>query len=522
VTRPVALFAGLVLLAVAGYARWTPPARAGDLRPRPDALEYEAGARNLVRGGGYHLLVEGRPYPPRYPPGLSVLLAPILFARDQGPGTGILGVFAAALLCIAFAMRATSLAAGPLAGLVAGLMLAASPSHVRWSRAVMSDVPSAALVALAALLLVVAVRAPSRRAPLLATGVLIGLGASVRGTNGLLLLPAMLAVALLGGGPRRALLLGVAALAGIAPLLVYDVVTFGHPVAAGYAMWAPVTRFSTTYLWSPPAGGGTIGNLPFYLTALAGSGELYPWPWLPLVVLGAACGIRSVRSDERTLVLVAVVFAALLLGTYSVFFWQDARFFLPALPLLFALGGFPLAPGRARATRLAGLVLMIAGLVVLGRRADLYRPDKFFDEPGVLRELAARTDPDSTLLVRTNEHFFTLLLRDGANRTWMPLGPDVHLFAVRWFGLAPVDPSMPRADWIDETLVDPFDRARAEAAIHAQLATRRPVYVSSLLAFQVPFFGQLMTLLRDRFLLEPVATSARVELYRIRERAASR
>jgi hypothetical protein len=519
--RSLAPLAGLALLAVAGYARWTPPARAGDLRPRPDALEYEAGARSMVRGSGYWLVVEGRRYPPRYPPGFSALLAPIFFAWDQGPGTGVVAVFVAALLGIALVMRATDLAAGPLAGLVAGVLLAASPSHVRWSRAVMSDVPSAALVALAALLLVGAVRARGTTWSLVASGVLIGLAASVRATNVLLVVPAMLVVATLGGGVRRAFVLAVACFAGLVPLLLYDVATFGRPLATGYAVWAPGMTFATTYLSAPPVGGGTIGNLPFYARELAGSGELYPWPWTLLVGLGGGCAARSARPAERAIVVLAASFLLLLVGTYALFFWQDVRFFLPALPLLVALGGLPLAPHRARATRLVGAGLLVAGAVVLARQPDLYRPDKFFDEPGVLRELAAKTERDAALLVRTNEHFFGLLLRDDAERTWIPLGPDAHLFAVRWLGLKPVDPAAPHAAWIDDALTGPFAGAQAEAAVHRLLAAGHPVYVSSLLAFQVPFYRELMDVLRARFVLERVATSARAELYRVRERAAS-
>jgi hypothetical protein len=356
---------------------------------------------------------------------------------------------------------------------------------------------------------------------IVATGVLIGFAASVRATNALLVVPAVLVLSTLGGGLRQASLLVVATLAGIAPLLFYDFATFGHPLATGYAMWAPGMTFATTYLWGRPIGGGTIGNLPFYLRLLAGSGELYPWPWTLLAVLGGGCAIRSRRREERAILVLAGTFVVPLFGTYVLFFWQDARFLLPALPPLFALAALPLASHRGHATRLIGGGLLLAGLLVLVQRPDLYDRDKFFDEPGVLRELAAKTERDARLLLRTNEHFFALLLRDGADRTWVPLGPDTHLFTVRWLGLTPVDPSTPPASWIDQALCGAFVRTKAEAAIHALLAAGHPVYVSSLLGFQVPFFRPLMDLLRERFLLERVATSARTELYRIRERAIS-
>jgi hypothetical protein len=58
--RSLAPLAGLALLAVAGYARWTPPARAGDMRPRPHARQNQARAPSQGRGAGDLGVVEGR------------------------------------------------------------------------------------------------------------------------------------------------------------------------------------------------------------------------------------------------------------------------------------------------------------------------------------------------------------------------------------------------------------------------------------------------------------------------------
>src|SRR5262249_39048655 len=129
------------------WLRWTPPERAGDLRPRPDALEYESAARNLIAGDGYCIFVDGRPYAPRYAPGFSLLLASVLAVHDGGPGSGIVVVFAAALATIAATMAAAYASGGTIPALVAGSMLALSPEHVRWSQHVMSDVPSTLLFA---------------------------------------------------------------------------------------------------------------------------------------------------------------------------------------------------------------------------------------------------------------------------------------------------------------------------------------------------------------------------------------
>jgi hypothetical protein len=97
------------------------------------------------------------------------------------------------------------------------------------------------------------------------------------------------------------------------------------------------------------------------------------------------------------------------------------------------------------------------------------------------------------------------------------------MLAVRSLDLTSIDPPASPPSWIDETFTSRYEGAQAEAAIHALVATGRPVYVTSLLAYQVPFFGQLMNLLRRGFRLQPVPLSAApVEVYRIRERAVMR
>src|SRR5262245_59868404 len=137
-------FAGLAVALALGLAlRAVAPATIEDLRPRPDALEYEEAARNILAGRGYSLVIEGSPYSPRYPFGFSLLLVPVFWLWDAGPGSGVVLVLACALATIAAAWRLSRDAAGPFAGSVAAVLVAASPVHVRWSRVVMSDVPAA-------------------------------------------------------------------------------------------------------------------------------------------------------------------------------------------------------------------------------------------------------------------------------------------------------------------------------------------------------------------------------------------
>jgi hypothetical protein len=519
VIKAAGVVGAVLIVALAAWLRWTPPDRAGDLRPRPDALEYESAARNLIAGDGYCIFVDGRPYPPRYAPGFSLLLAPVLALHDGGPGTGIVVVFAAALATIAATMAAAYAAGGIVPALVAATMLALSPEHVRWSQRVMSDVPSTLLFAAITALLASAAasgRFTTRRIVCLA--LLVGAAVTTRPTNGIVLVPALL-VTWSRGGLRLAALLAASSVLACIPVLAYDVVRFGSPLRTGYAIWAPKMTFALRYLYEPPVGGGTMPNGGVYAGALIGSGGLYPAAWAALIALGAACAIRSGERAQRAVALIAVGTVGLLAVTYTPFFWQDQRFFLPALPALFVLASLSFGASRPPVVRGIGLALFLAGCLTVLRSPASYAPDKFFDEPGTVAEIGTRVEHNAALLLRTNDHFFRLLLRrePDADRLWAPLGADDHQFGVRWFKIASLDPAMPAPTWVDDRLVAPFSEESAEATIHALLRSGRPVYVSSLLSYQLPFFARLMRLLQTRFALERVPMTSPAQLYRITE-----
>ena len=79
-----------VRIVAGAWLRWSEPREAADLKPRPDALEYEEGARSLARGDGYLLVIDGKSYPLRYPPGLSLLIAASFPFTGSEPGVGTL------------------------------------------------------------------------------------------------------------------------------------------------------------------------------------------------------------------------------------------------------------------------------------------------------------------------------------------------------------------------------------------------------------------------------------------------
>jgi hypothetical protein len=161
----------------------------------------------------------------------------------------------------------------------------------------------------------------------------------------------------------------------------------------------------------------------------------------------------------------------------------------------------------------AALVVLAAG--ELAATAHPYPRDKVFREATVLREISRRIESDAVILVRTNDHYAVLLL-DQPGRLWVPLGLDDHRLAVRWLRLTPAVPDPERRRRIDQTFAHPYDAAAAGHALDALVASGRPVYVSTLLAFQVPFMADVLRLAAARFAVERVATIAGTELLRLR------
>lgn len=520
--RLLAIAALLVALGAGARLRWMTPVDASDLRVCPDALEYEEAAANLAHGEGYYLVVAGKKYPPRYPPGFSMLLVPVLLLSDDIPGSGIPGVLVAALLGILVMWRLGARAGGRSGAGIGALLLALSPLHVHWSRMVMSDVPTTTAIAGVGLWTLVLLDRDASAVQWGLVGVCAGLAATIRLTN-FALVPAT-ALGILVGPVRIRRMLAYAAglLLGCAPLLAYDAVRFGSPLKTGYGVWAPLRYFGPGFVLGGHFGGVPGSNLVNYARALAGLGSLYPWPVAALAVLGAAEALRcpgTPRSLARfALVLVATVFA-LQVG----FFWQDERFLLPALPFVLVLAVVPYGRGASRMSlAVAAVLLLLAGVSLYRDAPGAYAPDKYFAEVPTLREIDAAVEPNAAVIVRTNAWYFERLLRQhGRDRVWIPPTADDHEAIIRSQGIGPFGATADDGAWMREPLGLPFDPVRAAAVVHAVLGEGRPLYVSNLLAFQVPFLDQLTRTLAARFWLEPLH-GGRWSLVRVRERTPAR
>ena len=157
-----------------------------ELWPMPDAVEYAALAVNLDRGLGPVLQFGGNTYPSRYTIGYPLILAAAYPMLGRRPERLCLVTALIALIAIAGLYVLTLWMFDRPSAILAGLLLATSPHFLGLSTCVLSDVPSLAVVILAALAFLYAEEKQSLAASALC-GLLVGLAVTIRVTNGVVL-----------------------------------------------------------------------------------------------------------------------------------------------------------------------------------------------------------------------------------------------------------------------------------------------------------------------------------------------
>jgi 4-amino-4-deoxy-L-arabinose transferase-like glycosyltransferase len=353
------LDAGLVLLiaVVAVAALAFPAGWLGDIQPAPDAGEYAVTAQRLAAGASFALPWPGGEYPSRYPFGFSALLAPAYWLPGATVRSGLYAVMALAAVAIVLVYLLGRRLLGRPGGLIAALTLLLLPPYLGWSRAIMSETATVALVAAAAFLLHAACASmTTRRRDLLLFGAGLGAGVAllVR-LNNVALFGALVAGGLVGIGPRRitpraALALAVGPACALLALALYNARTFGGPLATGYRYWVPEwysqfgTTFSLAYAFrTPPLVGDLnapagLSNLAYYARSLTGTlparGSLLLTSGLAaLAALGTLAALPTRDRPARAVVVFGLALAALTCAVYVPYFLADVRFLAPLAPL---------------------------------------------------------------------------------------------------------------------------------------------------------------------------------------------
>ena len=281
---------------------------------------------------------------PVYPPGLSLMMAPLTLIHRNA-------VFLLVPLCAALTVWLTVVLGRemtePAAGVLGALLVAASPTFLLQAAQPMSDVPVAALW-LSALVLA---RRPSTGAAILA-GAVSSMAILVRPNLAPLVLlvaavcatvrrapdrPAVASSRVNPGLPRAIWLL-LAAIPGVVALGAIQAVRYGSPLGSGYGSFDNIFALSNV-----------APNLARYPRWMTETHTPLIWLWLlaPLSFPFLDRGARAFGWILYTFA-VAVVLAYLPYVYFRPDEWMYTRFLLPALPVMTVLAALVLLSAARR------------------------------------------------------------------------------------------------------------------------------------------------------------------------------
>ena len=212
-----------------------------NLPPSPDAIEYFAGGKALAEEGDFQIHVAGRSFPPRYPFGYSLLMVPpfwmglesieVPFRVNQVLGLALI------VCCFAYLWTCNHYVEAGLAA----LLLATFPSFIIQARSPMSEMPATIFLAVGLFSIHRFWSLDHRPWGLFG---IFALTLTVWCRTALLpflLVPFCALILKRSGSPRRrlasALAFAFTVLGSLAPLLVYNYLSFGSPFRSGYDLW---------------------------------------------------------------------------------------------------------------------------------------------------------------------------------------------------------------------------------------------------------------------------------------------
>jgi hypothetical protein len=319
-----------------------------DLGPYPDAVEYFAQAKSILKEGAPTIQIGYDKLHSRYPPGYPILMIPWLSVL---PHNGILAPFRTnqtigALLLTGsfmfyFAIRK------PLAGGLATLLIATQPAFITFSRSSLSDLSGGAVIVLAFALVYLGL-AWRRRLLIYCAAIVLGLSLCIR-PQLVFMAPLLVAMALFPANVswtrwfmHCCLTLAVFAVAA-SPYFILNTLEFGHPLKTGYEFWVPALadKQAAFSLHNVPHQVGIIWSEitanwdQFRVANLFGTGTYVVTAFVFLSALGLA--FIRMRRFEISAFLAGTVY----LVTVVTYAYVEGRFYIPVLFLLVALGVLP-------------------------------------------------------------------------------------------------------------------------------------------------------------------------------------
>ena len=399
-----------------------------------DILGYTSQARSLLDGRGNTIRVGDTDIPGYYPAGLPALLLPPMLLLGPDMRHGAWTVLAFALAGVAAVYVAGRRLGGSIAaGLAAGLFLLSSPMFRRMSGYIMTQVPTGAVIVIAALLFA----RRDRSWTLFLAGLLAVLSLLLRYAN-LTFPAAMVAAEVLTGGSRRAgrgrslLVLGAGLAAGGLAVAAHNAWAYGSPLQTGYAVWSHdlENRFSWRNLLAPEGAPQRPDEHWVLVKAIAGWSELQS----PLLALAALAGVfvlwRAGRAEPgarpfAALAVLTVLVQGLFLALYS---FRSDNYLLPGVPITAVLAGVGAA--RVAGPRLAPLAPLVAGgalaLSLARQGGPSLTESEAIGRHDSLAAAAAFMEDDAVLITTADPGLVEPLVRGpGSGRAVVYLGPFV-------------------------------------------------------------------------------------------------
>jgi 4-amino-4-deoxy-L-arabinose transferase-like glycosyltransferase len=378
---------------------------------------------------GYRPDPTGRAIVPTYPPGLPLLMAPVVRLAGVHAAFVVVPVFGALLVWLTFVLGRRL--DGPLSGVVAAALVATSPVVLFQVVQPMSAVPVAALW-LAAWLLA----AEATPGTALGAGAVASAAVLTR-PNLVALVPVTALV--LAVMARRAALFLAAAVPGVALAALLQATWYGSPFQSGYG--ATRDLFAASNVWPNAVRyAGWLLATQGLLVILAPLGWHAAWHWRQE---GTSPAERARRASARLLVALGLAGSLVVVASYlpyAVFAeWHYLRFLMPALPVVLAgvaialvsvIGRLPLA---VRSVALVVLVALAAGWSIrVARTGRVFDLAAIEDRYRVTGEAVRGATTDTAVLLSLQQSGSLRFYAERDTLRWDLLDPAWLDRAVSW------------------------------------------------------------------------------------------
>jgi len=511
-----------VILFFAVALRYVSPDQTEERLIVPDGVEYAVSAVNLIEGKGYQIFIGGIPYPPRYPFGYPLCLAPFYFFLGGKLGNGIFCSLFFSLGTILLSFLLAQKLFGKQIALWATLFLTVSPLHIYWSRVIMADIPSCFITLCVLWILFSGDITPKR---LFWVGALLGVDCWFKYLN-LFWLPVFFLFLISRKEKKQATFYGTTAflsgaILSLIPLFLYHQFVFGSPFRTGYSFWVPEwsrlkNAFEITYAFHQPPlpVHQKMPNLLALGQFLLGIG--FPWMWNPypfLLVPFIGIGIWKILQEtdphsqkRKEFLFLCLLATGVSYGFSSLYFAPSPRFLLSVVPLLVTLAAIGVnALFNRWPKRFQNGILLLSAWTLLISPFLLNRVEgKSRARKSYVQLVKRNTMPDAFVITEWDPVSFYHEIQKGSKRTYIPISKELE------YVHRPFRPDPKREI--------PFRVASQELEFLEKIVlSRGPVYLDGL---SCENYLEECRALRKKFRFREIAFQEGVRLYQLESRKA--